>query len=93
MFSWRPPWTLRESISNTKYQVSALEALRKKLPDLEVPTRSTPKRTRPHRARQLIDDQVQELIEGYKSGATAYELGQRFGIERRTIGARPKRPL
>lgn len=36
-------------------------------------------------ARQLDDDQVQKLIEGYTSGATVYELGDQFGIERRTV--------
>lgn len=36
-------------------------------------------------ARQLDDDQVQKLIEGYTSGATVYELGDQFGVERRTV--------
>ncbi len=36
-------------------------------------------------AQQLDDDQVQKLIEGYTSGATVYELGDQFGIERRTV--------
>ncbi|WP_374957083.1 helix-turn-helix domain containing protein [Actinopolyspora mortivallis] len=35
--------------------------------------------------RQLDDDQVQQLIEGYQAGATVYELGEQFGIERRTV--------
>lgn len=30
---------------------------------------------------------MQQLIEGYKSGATVYELGDQFGIERRTVSA------
>ncbi|WP_083666545.1 helix-turn-helix domain-containing protein [Saccharomonospora sp. CUA-673] len=30
---------------------------------------------------------MQQLIEGYKSGATVYELGDQFGIERRTASA------
>ncbi|MFB9729711.1 helix-turn-helix domain containing protein [Haloechinothrix salitolerans] len=38
-------------------------------------------------AQQLDGDQVQELIEGYTSGATVYELGDQFGIERRTVSA------
>lgn len=38
-------------------------------------------------AQQLDDDQVQKLIEGYTSGATVYELGDQFGIERRTVSA------
>jgi len=45
------------------------------------------KRDRPRRARQLDADQVEELIAGYRSGATVYELGDRFGIERRTVSA------
>ncbi|WP_460959054.1 hypothetical protein [Parasphingorhabdus pacifica] len=73
--------------SNTKDQVSALETLRTKLPDLPEPPQPTPKRTKPGRTRRLTDDQVQQLIEGYKSGATVYELGDQFGIERRTVSA------
>nr|WP_157183185.1 helix-turn-helix domain containing protein [Sciscionella marina] len=73
--------------SNTKDQVIALETLRQRLPDLDVPAPSTPKRQRPGRARQLTGDQVQQLIEGYRSGSTVYELGDQFGIERRTVSA------
>ncbi|VVJ19595.1 Uncharacterised protein [Amycolatopsis camponoti] len=43
------------------------------------------KRDRPGRARQLRADQVEQLIADYQSGATVYELGDRFGIERRTV--------
>ncbi|MGC7102615.1 helix-turn-helix domain containing protein [Amycolatopsis lurida] len=43
------------------------------------------KRDRPQRARQLGSDQIQQLIAGYQSGSTVYELGDRFGIERRTV--------
>lgn len=43
------------------------------------------KRDRPGRARQLGPEQVEQLIAGYRSGATVYELGDRFGIERRTV--------
>jgi hypothetical protein len=39
----------------------------------------------PRTARQLESHQVQELIAGYQAGATVYELGDRFGIERRTV--------
>jgi ABC-2 type transport system ATP-binding protein len=44
-------------------------------------------RDRPRRARQLGDEQVQQLIAGYQSGATVYELGDRFGIEQRTVSS------
>lgn len=73
--------------SNTKAQVSALETLRKELSDLTAPSQPTPKRAKPGRTRRLRDDQVQQLIEGYKSGSTVYELGDQFGIERRTVSA------
>lgn len=73
--------------SNTKDQVNALESLRRKLPDLDAPPPPTPKRARPGRARQLSEAQTQELIEGYRSGATVYELGDRFSIERRNVSA------
>ncbi|WP_091675194.1 helix-turn-helix domain containing protein [Amycolatopsis marina] len=43
------------------------------------------KADRPRRARQLDTDQIQQLIADYHSGATVYELGDRFGIERRTV--------
>ncbi len=58
-----------------------------KLPDLATPSQPIPKRAKPGRTRRLPDDQVQRLIEGYKSGATVYELGDQFGIERRTVSA------
>ncbi|MGH3996501.1 MAG: hypothetical protein ACRDTJ_03440 [Pseudonocardiaceae bacterium] len=69
---------------NTKPQVEALETLLRKLP---APTTPAPPvgRPKPRRARQLDADQVQELIAGYQAGATVYELGARFSIDRRTV--------
>jgi hypothetical protein len=72
---------------NTKSQVEALETLLRKLPD---PTQLAPPpidRPKPRRARQLDADQVQELIASYQVGATVYELGARFGIDRRTVSS------
>ncbi len=69
---------------NTKPQVEALEALLQKLPDPAEPAPPPIERPKPRRARQLDTDQVQELIASYQAGATVYELGDRFGIERRT---------
>lgn len=43
------------------------------------------KRDRPRRARRLGTDQIHELIAGYQRGATVYELGTQFGIERRMV--------
>jgi hypothetical protein len=39
----------------------------------------------PGTAKQLESEQVQELISGYVAGATVYQLGERFGIERRGL--------
>ncbi|MCW2939095.1 MAG: hypothetical protein JWN00_2080 [Actinomycetia bacterium] len=39
----------------------------------------------PGRVRQLDDLRVQKLIAGYKAGATVYELGDQFGIDRKTV--------
>ena len=76
---------LRGAYSNTKDQVSALEELREKLPSLDTPEPPSIKRDRPRRARQLGSDQVEQLIADYQAGATVYQLGDRFGIERRTV--------
>lgn len=41
----------------------------------------------PERARQPGQDQIQMLIHDYVAGATTYELGNRFGVDRRTISS------
>ncbi|MQA63863.1 MAG: hypothetical protein GEU86_20900 [Actinophytocola sp.] len=70
---------------NIKPQVEALENLLRKLPDRARPAPPPADRPKPRRARQLDADHIQELIAGYQAGATVYELGDRFGIERRTV--------
>ena len=70
---------------NTKPQVEALETLLRKLPDPTTPALTPVDRPRPGRARQLDTDQTQALIQDYAAGATTYELGDRFGIDRRTV--------
>jgi hypothetical protein len=70
---------------NTKPQVEALEALLRKLADPTEPAPPPADRPKQRRARRLDADQVQELIASYEAGATVYELGTRFGIERRTV--------
>lgn len=72
---------------NTNAQVEALEALLRKLPDPTTPVPPSADRLKPGRARQLDASQVQALIQGYTTGATTYELGDRFGIDRRTVSA------
>jgi hypothetical protein len=63
-------------------QVKALEELHEKRPGLDTPEPTLIKRDRPGRARHLRAVQVEQLIADYQSGATVYELGDRFGIER-----------
>ena len=76
---------LREAYYNPKDQVKALEQLRQKLPSLDTLLPAPVERDRPRRARRLGTDQIQELIVGYQSGSTVYELGAQFGVERRTV--------
>ncbi|GLZ30917.1 hypothetical protein Lesp02_31060 [Lentzea sp. NBRC 105346] len=76
---------VRGPYSNIKDQVRALEELHEKLPSLDAPEPSSIKRDRPRRARQLGADQIEQLIADYQSGATVYQLGDRFSIERRTV--------
>jgi predicted DNA-binding protein (UPF0251 family) len=70
---------------NTKSQVEALETLLQKLPDPTTPAPPPSDRPKPAQARQLETDQAEKLIVGYQAGATVYELGERFGIDRKTV--------
>jgi DNA invertase Pin-like site-specific DNA recombinase len=70
---------------NTRRLVSKLEGLLKKLPSLTAPVRPARRSRRPGTAKQLNEQQVERLIAGYLAGATVYELGEEFGIERRTV--------
>jgi hypothetical protein len=76
---------VREAYYNPKAQVKALEQLREKLPNLDTLLPTPAPRDRPRRARRLGTDQIQELITGYQSGSTVYELSAQFDIERRTV--------
>lgn len=60
-------------------------SLRRKLPDPAAPAPPTADRPKPGRARQLDPNQTRALIQGYLAGATTYELGSQFGIDRRTV--------
>jgi hypothetical protein len=78
---------LRGTYYNTNEQVEALETLLRKLPNPTAPAPPSTARPKLGRARQLDANQVQALIQGYTAGATTYELGDRFGIDRRTVSA------
>lgn len=63
---------------------------------LEATAPSDPLPARPPRApqgrvKQLKEDEARELIAAYEGGATVYQLGQRFGINRQTVAAILKR--
>jgi IS30 family transposase len=70
---------------NTTAQVSELEALVKKLPDPSTPLQPSPKGPVPGTVKKLGADQVQQLVAGYQAGASVYELGEQFGIDRKTV--------
>jgi hypothetical protein len=76
---------------NTTAQVSALQALLWKLPDPSAPLQRAPRGPLSGTARRVEAVQVQKLIAGYQDGATVYKLGERFGIERRTVSEIPHR--
>lgn len=77
---------LAGAYSNTKTQLRALEALLRKLPKQGSLAPGRPRPRKPGTARQLDAEQTQKLIAGYQAGATVYELGDRFRINRRTVG-------
>lgn len=72
-------------------QVRALEALLRRLPKPGSPPPTALTARRPATAHQLDVQQVQALIDGYRGGATVYQLGGQFGIDRRTVSTVLKR--
>lgn len=76
---------------NTKALLGDLESLIRKLPDPSARPSPRPDRRVPGTARQLDAEQVEWLIANYRAGATVYQLGEQFGIDRRTVGTILKR--
>jgi len=70
---------------NPKPQVEALEKLLRKLPDPGAPAPPPVERYKLGRIQHLPPDQVEKLIAGYQTGATVYELGDLFGMDRKTV--------
>ncbi len=79
--------TAQHSNPSVKWQLNHLERLLASLPTPETSAAERPQqRERASRtARQLKHAQVEELIAAYEAGATVYQLGDHFGIERRTV--------
>lgn len=63
----------------------------RKLPDLTGPVVERERPSAPRTARQIKGDQAQALITAFQAGATVYELGRRFGIDRQTVSRILKR--
>lgn len=78
---------LRGTHYNTNVQVRTLEALVRRLPATATPTKPSPKRRKPRRARQLSDQQVDELTAAYQAGDTVYDLAEHFKINRKTVSS------
>jgi CRP-like cAMP-binding protein len=76
---------LRGTYYNPKSQVETLEKLLQRLPDPTAPAPPTTERRKPCRVRHLPSEQVEKLIAGYQTGATVYELGDLFRIDRKTV--------
>ena len=68
-----------------------LDALLRKLPKAGARVVERAKPRQPATARQLEPSEVERLIDGYQRGLTVYELGDEFGIERRTVSVILKR--
>jgi|SRR2546423_7777555 len=76
---------------NAGYRLQALRHLITTLPDASMPVPKQAPRPLHRIAKQLKGQQVKDLIQAYEAGATVYELGDRFGIERRTVSKILKR--
>jgi hypothetical protein len=70
---------------NPNMQLEALEKLLRKLPDPTTSPSPPTARRKPARIRHLKPDQIDKLIAGYQAGATVYELGAQFKIDRKTV--------
>ncbi|MEV0650954.1 hypothetical protein AB0I28_37455 [Phytomonospora sp. NPDC050363] len=74
---------------NVKYELKALEALLRKLPDLSevaVPADAVSIEPLPGKKKYLTPEQELEVVAGYLAGSTARELGAKFGVHRNTVG-------
>jgi len=77
-------WTLGELTRTQKTRSEPWKSSARSSPASIHPSRRRSNAIDPA-ARQLGTDQIEQLIADYQSGATVYELGDRFGIERRTV--------
>jgi len=77
--------------SNTPDQLRELKALLRELPRPGTPAVRRKPAQLADRVKKLTTEQVEELIKDYGAGATVYELGEKFGTSRQTVGKILKR--
>ena len=70
---------------NDRYRLQALKYLIRTLPDPGSPEPKREPRSVHGIAKRLKEAQVKDLIGEYQAGATVYELGDRYGIDRKTV--------
>lgn len=78
-------------MSNVKWQLKALQALRRQLPGLSAPVRPSPEALPGRRDVQLKEIEARDVIAAYQAGATVYDLQHRFDIACQTISKILKR--
>ena len=76
---------------NTKAQLQYLQHVLGTLPGPDAPPIKRDLKPIQRIAKRLKEAQVEELVEAYKSGATTYQLADRFGIKRQTVSSILKR--
>ncbi|TMR07418.1 hypothetical protein ETD83_00050 [Actinomadura soli] len=70
---------------NPGTQAKALETLLRKLPSPTAPVPTKPARNLPGRAKQLKEQEAQEVVAAYRAGASVYQIARRFHIHRVTV--------
>jgi len=77
-----------EALANQTSRTTTLFHLSETWPDVASPIESGVTHTKVRTARRLRQPELDELAEAYKTGATVYELADRFKIHRKTVGLR-----
>jgi IS30 family transposase len=75
-----------EALSNPSTPVQRLLGLAKAWPDTPDGVVAAPQGERLRTAKQLRESEVDELVAGYRAGASVYVLARQFGVHRGTVG-------
>jgi DNA-binding transcriptional ArsR family regulator len=76
-----------QSLAHRTYQVNRLLELAALWLDDTTDDTACPTTRRLRTARQLRASEVDELVRAYQAGATVYELGKQFGVNRKTVSS------